>query len=123
MPLWTATNQIGLKSLRPVEVITGIVMTNGQQTAAVALPPSPAHRAIDLIWYIRFASNPPGAVDYQLEIAPNNVNTEFVLAGTAMTTSEITGGQVIVTNIVARFARVVATDADSVAPTISIMVM
>lgn len=122
MPLWTAINHVGLKSLIPVEV-NSTAMTDGQETMAVALPPSPYHKAIDLIWFVKFAGNPSSAVDFQLQIALAQVDAEFFTIGSTMTNSETVGGQVIVADVVALFARVIATDAANEVPTISIMCM
>ncbi len=123
MPLWNAADNEALTPSRPVEVMTGTVMTDGQETQAIALPTSPTNRAIDLAFVAKFASDPPGTVDYQLQVAFNNVDAEFFDLGSSMTNSETVGGMIIVTNVVARFARVIANDADSVAVTIEIMSM
>ncbi len=123
MPLWNNTDFVeSLQSLQPIEVMTATVMTDGQETQAVALPPSPINRAIDLAFFVKFASN-PGAVDYQMQVAFNNVDAEFFDLGSAMTNSETVGGIIIVPDVVARFARVKAVDADIVAVTIAIMSM
>jgi len=123
MPLFNTTEPVEqLQSLSPIEVMTATVMTDGQATQSIALPPSPINRAIDLAFFARFASNPPGAVDYQLQISlVNNVAAEFFDIGASMTNSETVGGIVVVTDVVARFARVIANDADTVAVTISIL--
>jgi len=123
MALWAAdTHMQGLSRHRiPVEVITGIVTTDGQETEAVALPPTPDGRALTLMMFVRFASNPPGTVDYQLQVAMNNLDAEFFDIGASMTNSETVGGIVITPNVVGRFARVIANDADTVAPTISLL--
>jgi len=121
MPLWNATDFIQtLQPLVPITVMNATVMNDGEETQAVALPPSPINRAIDLAFFVKFASNPPGTVDYQLQIAANNVDAEFFTIGSSMTNSETVGGLIVVPNVVARFARVKANDADTVAATISI---
>ena len=125
MGLWVATGAIrALSRWRiPETLMDATVMTDGQETQAVALPPSPIKRALDLIFFAKFASNPPSTVDYQLQIALNNIDAEFFTIGSTMTNSETVGGQVIVPDVVARFARVIANDADTVAVTIAIMGM
>lgn len=123
MPLWNLADKELLTSLRPITVIDATVMTDGQKTQAVSLPPSPTNRAIDLAFFAKFAANPPGTVDYQLQVAFNNIEAEFFDLGSSMTNTEEVGGMIIVTNVVARFARVIANDADSVAVTIEIMSM
>ena len=122
MPLWNAADNEVLTSFRPVEVISG-AMTDGQKTQAVALPTRSDHKGIDVVFFVKFAGNPGGTVSYSLQVALSNVDAEFFIVGSAMTNSETVGGLVIVTSIVARFARVIATDADSENPTISLMVM
>jgi len=122
MPLWNNTDPLPtLLHLNPIEVMTATVMSDGEETQAVALPPSPNGQGIDLAFEVRFASNPPGAVDYRLQLAFNNVDAEFQDVSPFMTNSETIGGITAIGDIVARFARVEATDADSVAVTITIM--
>lgn len=124
MPLWnntdfTETLQLGV----PIEVMTATVMTDGQKTQAVAIPPNTIRQGISLAFFAKFASNPGGTVDYQLQIAFNNVDAEFFVIGSTMTNSETVGGMVITSDLVARFARVIANDADTVAVTIQILMM
>lgn len=123
MPLWNAVDFIqALQSLNPIEVMTATVMTDGQVTQAVALQPSPIKRALDLSFFVRFGGNPGGAVDYQMQISlVNNLDAEFFDIGSSMTNSETVGGIIVVTDVVARFARVIANDADTETVTISIL--
>ncbi len=122
MPVWNNTQPIELLGhLRPITVMDATVMTDAQATVAVALPASHGPGGITVAMEVKFASNPPGAVDYRLQVAFNNVAAEFQDVSPFMTNTETIGGIVSVANIVGRFARVLASDADTVAVTITIM--
>lgn len=123
MGLWTLSGVITALSRHriPATVIDATVMTDGQKTEAVALPQSIGGRGIDISFDVKFASNPPGAVDYQLQISNLNVDANFEDLGSSMTNTEAIGGIIRNENVVARFARVIANDADTVAATITIM--
>lgn len=120
MPLWSASARITkLSSGRPVTVFDAEVLSDGNKSSAVALPPSPSGQGLDISYRISFASA-PSTVDFNLQIAMNNVEAEFVDSGDAITSTS--GGLVIVPNVVARFARLIAVDADTKAVTGEIMV-
>ena len=120
MGLWTLSGSIqALSRWRiPALVMDATVMTNGQETEAVALPPTPDGRGLDLAFEVIFAAA-PSTVDYQLQVAMDNVDAEFFDIGSSMTANG--GGITVVNNVVARFARVIANDADTKAVTINIM--
>ncbi len=120
MGLWTLSGIIESLSRHriPVTVMSATVMTDGQKTEAVALPPNIGGGAIVLAFETLFAST-PSAVDYQLQTAMNNVDAEFFDIGSSMTDNG--GGITVVTGVVARFARVIANDADTKAVTITIL--
>jgi len=123
MGLWTLSGAITALSRHriPALVMDATVMSDGEETEAVALPPSIDGRGLDVSFDIKFASNPPGTVDYQLQIANENIDADFENTGSSMTNTEAIGGIIVVQNVVARFARVEAVDADSVAVTVNIM--
>lgn len=124
MPLWNNVDFVESLSRHsvPIEVITATVMLDAEATQAIALPPTPDGQGLDLAFEVRFASNPPGTVDYRLQVAFNNVAAEFQDVSPFMTNSETIGDIIAIGDIVGRFARVLASDADSVAVTITIMV-
>ena len=120
MGLWTLSGIIEALSRHriPAVVMDATVMTDTQKTQAVALPPSPSGRGLDIAFDVVFASA-PSSVDYQLQTAMNNVDAEFSDQGSSMTANG--GGTTVVTNVVARFARVIANDADTKAVTITLL--
>ena len=120
MALWTAAGIIqALSKWRiPATVMTATAMTDGQETEAVALPPTPDGRALTVAFEILFGSAPT-TVDYQLQVAIDNLDASFFDIGSSMTA---TGGGIVTTaNVVGRFARVIANDADTETVTIRIM--
>ncbi len=122
MPLWTLSGAIqSLSRYRvPITLMDATVMTDGQQTIAVALPATPDGQALDLAFEVKFASAPT-TVDYRLQLAFNNIDAEFQDVSPFMTTATAAGGIVAIGDLVGRFARVEATDADSIAVTITLM--
>lgn len=120
MGLWTASGVIqSLSRYRiPALVINATVMTDGQKTEAVALPPTPDGRGISVAFEVLFASA-PSTVDYQLQVAFDNIDAEFFDNGSSMTAND--GGITTINNVVGRFARVIANDADIRAVSIHIM--
>ena len=73
--------------------MTATVMTDGQETQAVALLPSIGGRGLTLAFNVKFASAPT-TVDYQLQTAMNNLDAEFFDIGSSMTAT--TGGLIVV---------------------------
>ena len=119
MPIWTATLPVkGLMTGVPVAVFDAEVPTDGQESQAVALPFRKG-KSLNLTLAVKFASAPT-TVDYQLQVAMNNVDAEYQDLGTAITATG--GGQITVADVVARFARVQAVDADVEAVTAELMV-
>lgn len=123
MALWTSSGIIQALSRHriPALVMDATVMTDGQETEAVALPPVNGGEGLTIAFEVKFASNPPGTVDYRLQLAFNNVDAEFQDVEPFMTTSEEAGDIISISGLVGRFARVKASDADTVAVTITLM--
>lgn len=122
MGLWTLVGSMRALSRHriPALVMDATVMTDGQETEAVALPQNINGQALTIGFEVIFAAA-PSTVDYQLQIAMDNIDAEFFDIGSSMTA---TGGGIVTTaNVVARFARVIANDADTKAVTINIMCM
>ncbi len=122
MGLWTLSGAIQALSRHriPVLVMDATVMTDGQETEAVALPPTPDGQGLDLAFEVKFASAPT-TVDYRLQVALNNIDAEFQDVSPFMTNAAAAGDIIAIGDIVGRFARVKATDADTIAVTITIM--
>lgn len=119
MPIWTATLPVlGLMRGVPVSVFDVEVPTDGQSSTAVAIPQRTG-KNVDLTFTIVFGSTPT-TVDYQLQIAINNLDAEYYDLGTAITATG--GGKITLTGVVARFARVQAVDADTETVTAQIMI-
>ena len=120
MGLWTLSGTIQSLSRHhvPAVVMDNTAMTDGQETEAVALPSTPDGQGLTVAFVVKFASA-PATVDYQLQVAYNNVDAEFFDIGSTMTAT--TGGIVTTANVVGRFARVIANDADTKAVTITIL--
>ena len=120
MPLWSATAVVtGLNRLEPVTVFDAEALSDGEESIAVAIPPRPGKQT-NISFTIRFDSGTPTTVDYQLQVAVNNVDAEYYDIGSSMV--DTAGGKVTINGIVARFARIIANDADTETVTAQILV-
>lgn len=109
MPVWTATLPVtGLMSGVPVPVFDTEALSDGNESQAVALPQRKV--SLDLTWDITFVSGTPTTVDYRLQVALENVDAEYRDLGATITSTG--GGKVTLNGVVARFARLIAVDAD-----------
>ena len=120
MPLWSATaTPIALTRGVPVTVFDAESLSDAEESIAVAIPTDGTTRGADLTFTIVFGSAPT-TVDYQLQVALNNVDAEYYDLGSPITATA--GGKLTVSGVVARFARVKAVDADVQTVTSQIMV-
>ena len=110
MPLYDQDAIVkGLMRMVPHQVLNE-TMSDGEKSEAVAIAPR-SGQAINITMDIRFTGGTPTSVEFQLQVAISNNDSRFRDLGPPMTDTD--GGKITVTDVNAKFARILAVDADT----------
>jgi hypothetical protein len=118
MGLWNTKSGEALQPGQFTTVFSAETLSDADASLSVALPAMKS-REMNIMWDIQFGSSPT-TISYVLQVAMDDVEASFHDTGDSITNTA--GGAVTLSNIVGRFARIKATDADVELVTARIMV-